>query len=170
MAQDSLRVLGVDTSLRSTGVGVIEAKGSMVRAVQFGTIKNPPKRLHSECLHHLYTGIAEIIEAAKPNVVAVEGIFHFKNSKTAVTLGQARGVVLAAAASAGLKVFEYSPRRVKQAIVGTGAASKDQVAKMMVRILGLKEAPQEDAADALAIAVCHLHSQSTHAALAPKEI
>lgn len=170
MAPKPLRVLGVDTSLRSTGIGVIESAGSAVKAVQYGTIKNPPKRLHSECLHHLYAGVSEVIGAERPDVVAVEGIFHFKNSKTAVTLGQARGVVLAACAAAGLKVFEYSPRRVKQAVVGTGAAAKEQVAKMVVRILGLKEVPQEDAADALAIAICHLHSRTRYQLIAPKEI
>ena len=170
MAQKPLRVLGVDTSLRSTGVGMVEARGNVLNAPFFGTIKNPAKRVHSKCLEHLYAEISRIIEQEKPDVAAVEGIFHFKNSKTAVTLGQARGVVLAACAAAGLKVYEYAPRRVKQAIVGTGTASKDQVAQMVMRMVALSEQPQEDASDALGIAICHLHSRTTHAALAPKEI
>ncbi len=170
MASKPLRVLGVDTSLRSTGVAVVEAQGSAVSAAYFGTIKNPQKRLHSRCLEHLLTEITAVIEREKPDVAAVEGIFHFKNSKTAVILGQARGVVLAACAAAGLSVYEYPPTRVKQAITGTGTATKDQVARMVMRMTGLTEQPQEDASDALGIAICHLHSRTTHSALAPKEI
>ncbi|NCC52650.1 MAG: crossover junction endodeoxyribonuclease RuvC [Spartobacteria bacterium] len=157
---ESLKVLGVDTSLRSTGIGVIEARGRVLRALDYGTIKNPPKRLHSDCLNHLYQGILEVIEKDLPSVVAIEGIFFCKNVRTAMILGQARGVVLAACASRNLPVYEFSPRRVKQALVGNGAAQKEQVAHMVKTLLGLPDIPQSDAADALAMAICYIHSST----------
>lgn len=170
MAREPLRVLGVDTSLRSTGVGVVEARGNVLRAVQYGTVRNPASRTHSQCLGHIHEALSRLLAEERPQAVAVEGIFYCKNLRTAVTLGEARGAVLAAAAQAGVPVYEYPPRRVKQALVGTGAAGKGQVAKMVMSLLGLADQPQADAADALAIAICHLHSQSGYAALAPKQI
>jgi len=152
-----LRVLGIDTSLRSTGVGVIEAEGSHIRAREYGTIKNKPALSHSACLRRIHEGICEIVEKESPTAVAIEGIFHFKNIKTAVTLGQARGVVIAVCALADLPVYEYAPRRVKQAVVGYGNAHKSQVGQMIKKLLNLDEVPPEDPADALAIAICHLH-------------
>jgi len=167
-----LRVLGVDTSLRSTGIGIVEAKGRILRAVDYGTIKNPAKRIHSQCLDHLYQGIIEVIEKEEPSVVAIEGIFFCKNVRTAMVLGQARGVVLAACAAKCLSVHEYAPRRIKQALVGHGSAQKEQVAHMVKTVLGLDEIPQSDAADALAIAICHIHSSTGPLARAepPKSI
>ncbi len=170
LAQRPFKVLGVDTSLRSTGVGVVEACGTNLKPVSFETIKNPVKRLHSECLRHLHLEITRIIADERPDVVAIEDIFYCKNVRTSVVLGEARGVVITAAALAELEVYEYAPRRVKQAVVGTGSAQKQQVAKMVTSILGLPEEPQEDAADALAIAICHIHSQTPHGVLAPKRI
>jgi crossover junction endodeoxyribonuclease RuvC len=102
--------------------------------------------------------------------VAIEGAFFHKNAKTAMILGQARGVAIAACAARGLPIYEYAPRRVKQAVVGAGGASKDQVRQMVMAMLGLREEPQEDASDALAIAVCHLHNRTGHRALAPEPI
>ncbi|MBN1268821.1 MAG: crossover junction endodeoxyribonuclease RuvC [Kiritimatiellae bacterium] len=170
MAAEPLRILGVDTSLRSTGVGVIEVRGSSLAAVYQGLIRNPPDRPHSKCLENLQAGIEDVIRRAGPREAAVEGIFYCKNVRTAVVLGEARGVVLAACARAGLPVFEYPPKRVKQSLVGVGSAQKDQVARMVMSLLNLKERPAEDAADALAIAICHLHSRSGHPALAPREV
>ena len=152
-----IRVLGVDTSLRSTGVGVVDAVGSNYKAVTWGTIKNPAARAHTACLAHLFEQVREIIQRDKPEAAAVEGIFFSKNVRTAVTLGQARGVVLAVCALERVPVFEYSPRSVKQSVVGNGNAHKEQVARMVMVLLGLKEEPKEDAADALAMALCHLH-------------
>jgi crossover junction endodeoxyribonuclease RuvC len=165
-----MRVLGIDTSLRSTGLGVVEAHGSRLAAVEFGRIHNTPQRSLSECLRRLDGGIREVVQRTQPEAVALEDIFYCKNIRTAVVLGEARGAVIAACACAGLPVFEYAPRRVKQAVAGFGAADKSQVRKMVMALLGLREEPQEDAGDALAIAICHLHSNSTHAALAPKPI
>jgi crossover junction endodeoxyribonuclease RuvC len=131
-----------------------------VKSPQFitcGTIKNAATLLHTECLRRIDAGISELLEEHRPSVLAIEGAFFAKNAKTAMILGQARGVVLAAAARAGVPVYEYAPRDVKLALSGFGGASKEQVAKMITTMLRLKQVPQEDAADALAIALCHLH-------------
>jgi crossover junction endodeoxyribonuclease RuvC len=138
--------------------------------VEHGTLRNPAGRPLSECLRRLGDGIEEIISRSAPQAAAVEGVFFCKNVRTAVILGEARGAVIAACARRGLPVFEYAPRRVKQAVVGYGAASKQQVSRTLMAMLGLREEPDEDAGDALALAVCHLHSRSPHAALAPEAI
>lgn len=165
-----MRVLGIDTSLRSTGVGVVDAAGSRLSAVEFGRIHNADHLLLSECLRRVGGGIRELIERTRPEIAAIEDIFFCKNVKTAMILGEARGVVIAACAGAGLPVYEYAPRRVKQALVGHGAADKSQVRRMVMNLLRLTDEPQEDAGDALAIAICHLHSMSPVAELAPKPI
>jgi len=139
-------------------------------AVEYGVLKKSPKALISECLRGLDEGITGMVERTEPDAVALEGAFFSKNARTAMILGQARGVAIAASARCGLPVYEYAPRRVKQALVGFGSAGKEQVRKMVMTILGLTEEPAEDAGDALAIAVCHLHNVSGHAALGPKEI
>ncbi len=155
------KVLGVDTSLRSTGVGVVEERGSILRAVRYGVIKNPASRPHTQCLAHIFSSLREIILEDSPVAAAVEGVFMSRNARTSMILGQARGVVLAACALEKIPVFEYAPRRIKQAVVGYGGAHKDQVGQMMMRLLGLAEQPAEDASDALAMAVCHLHQLSS---------
>ena len=165
-----MRVLGVDTSLRSTGYGVVDSKGSRMTAVEYGKIATPASQPHSRCLNHIDTKIREIIARTRPDAVSIEGIFFCKNVRTAVVLGEARGVVIAACAAAGVPVFEYAPRRVKQALVGFGGADKSQVGKMISAMLGLAERPEEDAADALAMAICHIHSASHIAALASKPL
>ena len=157
MAKETIRILGIDTSLRSTGVGVIEVRGSEMRALAYGRIHNKPKIPHSQCLENIYVTISDLIEDHKPHFAAIEGVFFAKNAKTAMTLGQARGAAIAACAVQQLTISEYTPRKVKSAVVGTGTADKTQVAKMVMRLLNIKEQPQEDAADALAIAICHHH-------------
>ncbi len=153
------KVLGVDTSLRGTGVGVVQQEGSVQRAVTWGVIRNPANRPHSACLAHIHRELQTLIQNEKPDAEAVEGVFFSKNVRTAVTLGQARGVVLAVCALEGVPVYEYAPRTVKQAVVGHGNAHKAQIIKMVTLLLGLSEAPAEDAADALALAIAHLHQQ-----------
>jgi crossover junction endodeoxyribonuclease RuvC len=170
MPQDTIRILGIDTSLRSSGVGIIEAKGSELRAVAYGRIRNKPKVPHSECLANIFDSITDLIDTHSPDCAAIEGAFFAKNAKTAMVLGQARGTAIAACAIQKLDITEHSPRRVKQAVVGTGAAQKDQVAKMVMRLLNLDEQPQEDAADALAIAICHYHQLSLPEDLQAKKI
>lgn len=165
-----MRVLGIDTSLRSTGVGVVDSQSGKMRAVEYGRIHNSDSIPLSECLRRIDAGIREIIERTRPELAAIEDIFFAKNARTAMILGEARGVVIAACASAGLPVYEYAPRRVKQSVTGVGSADKVQVRKMVMAVLGLTETPQEDAGDALAIALCHLNSRNVIAELAPKPI
>ncbi|NNJ71522.1 MAG: crossover junction endodeoxyribonuclease RuvC [Kiritimatiellales bacterium] len=170
MAIKPVRILGIDTSLRSTGVGIIEAKGSELRAVAYGRIRNKPGEPHSKCLENIFDSITSLIKEHAPDCAAIEGAFFAKNAKTAMVLGQARGAAITACARQGLDITEHSPRKVKQSVVGSGSAQKDQVAKMVVRLLNLDEPPQEDAADALAIAICHHHQLSLPEELRAKRI
>jgi len=164
------RILGVDTSLRSTGLGLIEVHGSRLEALEHGLVKNPAAWPLSRCLKNLQAAIGAILERGRPGTVAIEGVFFCKNVSTAVILGEARGVVIAACAAAGVPVYEYSPRRVKQAVVGFGAAGKEQVGRMVTLLLSLREPLPEDAADAFAIAICHAHAGRYGALAGVKEI
>lgn len=152
---EPLRILGIDTSLRSTGVAVIQSDGIRHQAITYGRIHAPANWPRSQCLVQLRDELEKIIREEKPDTVAIEGIFFCKNVKTAFILGEARGAVICTCASAGLPIFEYAPRKVKQGVVGRGAADKSQVATMVKNLFGLNEIPQNDAADALAIAYCH---------------
>ena len=165
-----LRVLGVDTSLRSTGVGVLDSAGSRMVPVYYGTIKNPAGRPLSACLLHLQDEIEKLIREHEPQVVAIEGVFYAKNVKTMLILSHARGAIIAQCARMGLPVYEYEPRRVKMAVAGYGGAEKAQIQKMVKTLLGLAEEPQNDAADALALAVTHLHNRTAISALAAEPI
>lgn len=166
----ALRVLGVDTSLRSTGAAVVERSGNRLKAVTHETIRISASQPHSVCLETLHRRLTDLIGRTEPGTLALEGVFHSRNAKTAVILGQARGVVIAVGALHGLPVYEYAPRRVKQSVCGSGAASKEQVGRMIMSMLGLPSLPPDDESDALAIAVCHCHSLSSVAALQPKRI
>lgn len=156
----AIRVLGIDTSLRSTGVGIIDAAGSRMTPVYYGTVKNPPGRPLSACLLHLQDELRKLVETHEPQAVAVEGIFYAKNVKTMMILCHARGAIIAQCARLGLPVYEYEPRRVKMAVAGFGGAQKEQIQKMVKTLLGLHEEPQNDAADALALAITHLHNRT----------
>lgn len=164
------RVIGIDTSLRSTGVGVVQANGSRLTLVHAARIRNPQKYPISRCLVNIYDRITAIARETEATVAAVEGIFVHRNSKTAVILGQARGAAITACATHGLRTYEHEPRRVKQAICGSGTATKTQVGKMVTTLLGLPEVPQEDIGDALAIAICHQHTRTGVMALMPEPI
>ncbi|MBI3986077.1 MAG: crossover junction endodeoxyribonuclease RuvC, partial [Lentisphaerae bacterium] len=135
------KILGVDTSLRSTGVAIVEAQGSRFSVVDYGLVRNAPRLPLSHCLCRLDRALRELIARHEPRAAAIEGIFFCKNVKTAVILGEARGVVIAACAASGLPVFEYSPRKVKESVVGNGAAGKEQVNKMIMTLLGLRQPP-----------------------------
>jgi crossover junction endodeoxyribonuclease RuvC len=165
-----MRALGIDTSLRSTGVGVVESRGSGLKALNWLVIRNGQSLRVSECLRNLQHELQRLVSETRPDIAALEGSFYFKNARTAMVLGQARGVAISVCASAGIPVFEYAPRRVKQAVVGFGAASKEQVQAMVKRILSLDVEPPEDAADALALAICHLNARTPIEALAAEEI
>jgi crossover junction endodeoxyribonuclease RuvC len=153
-------ILGIDTSLRSSGYGVLVTEGSRMRSLEAGRIRNAPKLPLSECLRTIHARVVELIAQHAPDVVAIESVIYGKNAGTMLVLGEARGAVITAAADAGLPIYEYEPRRVKMAVCGNGLAEKEQVQRMVKTLLGLQELPQNDAADALAIAITHAHSNS----------
>lgn len=162
-------VLGVDPSLRGTGFGVL-VLGKPARALTCGTIRCPASWERSRCLAHIATILREVIRQHSPTVCAIEGLFYAQNLQTALIMGEARGASLVAAAEAGLEIYEVAPRKMKQAIVGYGAAQKDAVAKMVQRMLNLAEAPEPDAADALALALAFAHTNSVIPTSAPRRI
>jgi crossover junction endodeoxyribonuclease RuvC len=153
-----VRVLGVDPGTATTGYGVVEpADGCPGRLVECGVIRPNPHEPMWCRLRGLYDDLVQLIEQHEPTVLAVESVFYAKNVRTTVVLGQARGVVLLAAAQAGLEVAEFPPARVKKMIVGAGAAAKEQVAYMVQKMLNLKSPPEpSDAADGVAVAVAYL--------------
>ena len=153
-----MKILGIDPSLRSTGFGVIEVNGNQMAALCHGHIDNPADLLPSRCLVCIRDVVTKLIDDYKPGVVAVEGLVYVQNTRIAFTLGQVRGVIIAVAAGNNLSIYEYAPRKVKQAVTGLGGAGKTQVGNMVRMMLGLKQAPQSDAGDALAIAICHAQS------------
>ena len=155
-----MTVLGIDTSLRSSGYGVLSVEGSRMRALACGAIRNAPKLPLTACLKAIHAKVTELIEAHRPDVMAIESVIYGKNAGTMLVLGEARGAVLTAAAEAGLPVYEYEPRRMKKAICGNGLAEKEQIQRMIRTLLALPELPQNDAADALGLAICHVHSNS----------
>ncbi len=142
------------------GYGLVEGEGDQQSLVTYGAITTEAGQPLAGRLQQVYQGLQELIARYQPQEVAVEELFFSKNARTALAVGQARGVVLLAAANAGLAVAEYTPLQVKQAIVGYGRAEKSQVQQMVRVILGLDHIPQpDDAADALAVAICHIHSR-----------
>lgn len=155
-----MRILGVDPGSITTGFGVIDHVAGKIALIEHGSIKTPKGEELSVRLEIIHRTLAAIIERTQPAAVAVETPFAGLNLKSLIQLSHARGVILLAARTAGLEIFEYAPRSVKSAVVGYGAAEKEQVAKMvrlLIPALG-KSAVTPDAADALAIAICHAHS------------
>ncbi|NQY35435.1 MAG: crossover junction endodeoxyribonuclease RuvC [Alteromonadaceae bacterium] len=153
-------ILGIDPGSRLTGYGVIKQEGRKFTYLGSGCIKaiNAGKDLAPR-LQTIFAGISEIIIQFQPDLFAIEQVFMAKNPDSALKLGQARGAAIVAATNSGLDVAEYSARQIKQAVVGTGAADKSQVQHMVKSILKLEGTPQADAADALAVALCHAHSR-----------
>ena len=151
------RLIGLDPGLRKTGWGIVDFDGSRLSYVACGAISTPMSMAMAGRLAVLYGGLAEIIETWKPNSAAVEETFVNKNASSALKLGQARGVVLLAPALAGLDVAEYHNRAVKLAVVGTGRAEKQQISTMVRHLLPTADPQSADAADALAVAICHAH-------------
>jgi crossover junction endodeoxyribonuclease RuvC len=154
-----MRVLAIDASLRKTGVAIVEGNGGKPYALYYGTIHNAASLPSSSCLVAIRKGLIELIREHAPDCCALESVIYVQSYKTAILLGAARGAAILAAAENGLPVFEYAPKRIKQATVGRGGAQKDQVAFMIRALLGLTETPQADAADALAIALTHVRAQ-----------
>jgi len=154
-----MRVLAIDASLRNTGVAIVDADNGKAHALYFGTIHNSSSLPSSSCLIAIRDRLSELIREHEPDCCALESVIYVQSYKTAILLGAARGAAILAAAEKGLPVFEYSPKRIKQAAVGRGAAGKSQVAFMMRALLGLTETPDPDAADALAIGLTHVRAQ-----------
>lgn len=148
-------ILGIDPSLRGTGYGVIKVSKGHRQAVVFGTICVPPAWERSRCLVKICQILRDVLKQCQPAVCVVEGLFYAQNLQTALIMGEARGAALATVAEAGLEIYEIAPRKVKQAIVGYGAAQKLAVAKMVQRMLSLPAPPDPDAADALALALAY---------------
>lgn len=151
-------ILGLDPGIADTGYGVIKDDRGKLTCLAYGSIKTNPKDTLSERLFSLHLQLDEIIKKYQPEISAVEQLFFSKNVKTALIVGQARGVILLALKQNDIAFFEFTPGQVKQAVSGYGGAKKDQVQKMVKTLLGLKEIPKpDDAADALAIAMCALN-------------
>ena len=151
-------MIGVDPGLIITGFGILDYKGGQIRTVAFGTIKPPAKESLPNRLEYLNSHMTELLEKFEPNAFAIEDTFFSQNVKSALLLGQARGVLLLAAASKGIPSMDYAPRKVKQSVVGNGAADKTQVQYMVQQILKMDEPPKPlDVSDALAIGLCHIN-------------
>ncbi|CAN5368496.1 crossover junction endodeoxyribonuclease RuvC [soil metagenome] len=160
-----MRVLGIDPGSETLGWGVVDGSGSKYALVDFGTVKSNPKQQFSKRLLNIYNGVAEILDQHSPDVLSVEDTFYAVNVGVAMKLGQVRGTMLLLGEQYGIEIAEYAPRLVKQTVVGYGNAEKQQVQEMVKLLLRMKTVPTPyDAADALAIAICHFH----HAGLQEK--
>ncbi len=156
-------ILGIDPSLRGTGYGVIRGgRAAVAESAAFGVVNCPAGWDRSRCLLRIAEALGDIMREHRPVVCVIESLFYAQNYQTALIMGEARGACLVAAAQAGLAIYEMAPRRVKQAIVGYGAAQKIAVAKMVQRLLNLAEPPPADAADALALALAYAQEQGRY--------
>jgi crossover junction endodeoxyribonuclease RuvC len=159
MSKDENLVLGVDPGTAITGYGLVWGEGDNLRLVNYGTILTSSDKPLPQRLQEIYRQLTALIQERQPAAAAVEKLFFSRNVRTALSVGQARGVALLAMANAEIAVHEYTPLEVKQAVVGYGRATKDQVQEMVKVLLGLDSVPQpDDAADAIAVAICHIHS------------
>lgn len=156
-----MRILGIDPGIAIVGFGFIDKQGSKLVPVQYGCIQTEAHTPEEERLLHVYEGMVQLMDKYKPDAVALEKLFFNRNVTTAMSVGQARGVMVLAAVQKGLPVSEYTPMQVKQAIVGYGKAEKRQVQEMTRMFLKLQAIPKpDDVADALAVAICHAHSST----------
>lgn len=153
-----MKTLGIDPGSRLLGFGVISKAGTKLISHGYGTLRFNTRVEANERLIEVYRGVKSLLEEHRPAHVAIEKVFFAKNVVSALKLGQARGAAILAVAEAGIPLFEYSANAVKQATAGFGHADKEQVARMVTRLLGVKEFESTDASDALAIAICHLHT------------
>ena len=161
-----MRIMGVDPGSQSTGYGIIESGGSGHRAILFGAITVARGSSFPERLLQIYNGLNEVLLREKVDALAIEEVFHAANVQSALKLGHARGVALLVAAQHGIPVSEYTPLEIKNSLVGYGRAEKAQVQSMVCFLLGLPAAPvSDDAADALAVAICHSHRNTDIARL-----
>jgi len=154
-----MRILGIDPGIAIVGYGVVDKEGNRYKTIAYDAVTTKAHTPLEDRLEKVYNGVCEIIKAYKPDAMSIEELFFNNNAKTALTVGQARGVIILAAVQNHIPVYEYTPLQVKQALTGYGRASKTQIQQMMKSMLGLTEVPKpDDVADALAIAVCHGNS------------
>jgi crossover junction endodeoxyribonuclease RuvC len=158
------RILGIDPGSRLTGFGVLDFDGDKPTYVASGTVKSLDGTFPDR-LKQIFESVGEIVAEYRPDIVSIETVFMARNAGSALKLGQARSAALCATFAFGVDVFEYAPREIKQAVVGTGAASKEQVQHMVVSMLQLSATPAEDASDALAAAICHGNQRALQARL-----
>ena len=164
-----MRVLGIDPGTRVVGYGLVEPQGSRIVAVGFGAVRAPRNAPYAERLLRIHDELVRVIRQEKPDAVAIEEAFYGKSASAALRMGEGRGVALVAVAQESRPLHQYSPAEVKKAVVGNGRAHKSQVQQMVRMILGLREAPApEDAADALAVAICHCNHAGFAAAAIPE--
>ena len=163
-------IIGFDTSLRSTGIGIVQVLGSVRKPLHYAPVRVPQSRPMSQALQLLDAEVSRLLDEYHPTEAALETVFYAKNARTAMILCHARGVVVMNCAKRGIPVFEYSPSEIKRAVTGTGSAEKTQVQAMIARILALPPPIQNDAADALAIALTHIHRTTGVIALQPPTI
>ncbi len=164
-----MRILGIDPGYGITGFGLVQAERNQFRMIRCGAITTPPNTDFSWRLSVIYNDMVQLLELTKPDAVAIEELFFGHNVTTGINVAQSRGVILLAVQQAGVPIFEYKPMQVKQAVVGYGNATKHQVMDMTKRILHLDAVPKpDDAADAVAIALCHARSSTSLLALAGK--
>lgn len=157
---DAIRIIGIDPGLRCTGWGVVEAQGNSLRFIASGTVKSNSKMDLASRLCQLYEGLEKVLHLHQPFEAAVEHTFVNKNAAATLKLGQARGIALLVPARAGLLVSEYAPNAVKKAVIGVGHGSKEQIKLMVDMLLPKAQYDSDDAADALAIAICHVHNRA----------
>ena len=154
-----MRIFGIDPGSNRTGYGCLDTDGSRHRVIAVGAIRTATLAPFPEKLLEIHTGLATILGECRPDCVAIENLFHAANARSALRLGHARGVAMLAAAEVGAAIHEYTPAEIKRAVVGYGRAEKPQVQLMVKMLLGLPQVPSpHDAADALAVAICHAHS------------
>ena len=155
-----MRVFGIDPGSERTGYGCVETDGSRHRVVVCGAISRPADASFPDKLLRIHRQLTTLLAECRPDCVAIENVFHSVNARSALKLGHARGVAMLAAVEAGVPVFEYTPAEIKRAVVGYGRAEKQQVQQMVKLLLGLDDVPSpHDAADALAVAICHVHAR-----------
>jgi crossover junction endodeoxyribonuclease RuvC len=160
-------IFGIDPGSERTGYGCVETDGRRHRLVVCGALSAPHDASFPDRLRHIHHGLVSLLAEHRPDCIAIENIFHAKNVRSALRLGHARGVALLAASACGAPIAEYSPAEIKRAVVGFGRAEKQQVGQMVKVLLGLDAAPSpHDAADAIAVAICHIHSSTGAVAVA----
>jgi len=153
-----MRILGIDPGSLNTGYGIIDNNNLNIELVDSGCIKNKTKDNLNQRFNNIYSSLKAIIKKTNPEVAAFENIIYCNNTSIAIKLGEARGVAILAAVQSGIPIAEYAPKKIKQAVLGRGSASKHQVQDMIKRLLKLENLPQSDTADALAVAICHANN------------